>query len=223
MYFDNNSKVTSKSTATYFKVSKPVDNGFKIQKYTIDNQLMYMETYKDREHKIMNGPAIYYYNNRKIDKEGKYADNKRDETWKYYFDSGQIAAIVLFKNEELIEAKYFDQNGQQSKIARKPNEIPSFNGTGFDGIAKYIKTNLKYPEKAFKNNIQGKVVIAFTINKDGHVTDAKVDKSINEELDNEALRIINTMPDWTPDYDFNRPVSVRFVIPITFELKSVSK
>lgn len=95
--------------------------------------------------------------------------------------------------------------------------LPEFPG-GMVEFMKWLTKNLKYPALAQQQKIQGKVLVAFIINKDGTITDAKVVSSAGPELDREALRVIRIMPKWTPGEDHGKPCRTYFRIPIVFKL-----
>ncbi len=95
---------------------------------------------------------------------------------------------------------------------------PEFPG-GEEALYKYLAENIKYPVMAKNNKVEGRVYITFVIEKDGTVSDAKVLRSVNEELDAEALRVINAMPKWKPGTQRGVPVRVQYNIPITFKLQ----
>jgi len=95
--------------------------------------------------------------------------------------------------------------------------MPVFGDTPM-ALNEYIVSNLIYPLDAKKNGIQGTVYISFTVCKTGKVKDVKVDKSVNKLLDEEAVRIISTMPDWQPGYNNNKSVDVKMVLPLKFSL-----
>ena len=98
--------------------------------------------------------------------------------------------------------------------------MPTFNG-GNPSVEffKYIVANLTYPELAIQNNISGRVIVKFVINSKGELVNAQVIRSVHPDLDNEALRVINTSPLWEPGIQSGRRVSVTFVFPISFKLQ----
>ena len=96
-------------------------------------------------------------------------------------------------------------------------EQPEFPG-GTEGLLEYIKNNIKYPEKSMENKIQGRVLVTFVVNKDGSISDAEVVKSVDPELDAEALRVISGMPAWTPGKQKGETVRVKFTVPVAFKL-----
>lgn len=71
-----------------------------------------------------------------------------------------------------------------------------------------------------KQNVQGRVIVTFVVRKNGEIVDAKVVKSVHPQLDAEALRIINGMPNWTPGMQNGKPVNVKFALPVSFKLDS---
>jgi TonB family protein len=95
---------------------------------------------------------------------------------------------------------------------------PEFPG-GMEALMKYLSENIKYPEQAKKDKIQGKVYISFVVEKDGSVAGAKVLRGIGGGCDEEALRVVNAMPKWTPGKQRNTPVRVQFNLPVAFKLQ----
>ena len=96
-------------------------------------------------------------------------------------------------------------------------KMPEFPG-GIGELMKFLSMTVKYPEAAEKAGTQGRVVVSFIVEKDGSVSNAKVQKSVSEELDAEALRVVNAMPKWTPGKQKGQAVRVKYTIPISFRL-----
>lgn len=94
---------------------------------------------------------------------------------------------------------------------------PVFPG-GRDSLAKYLSDNLSYPKKALKKNIEGTVYVQFVVDSQGKISEAKVIKGIGYGCDEEALRVVQKMPDWTPGMQDGRQVAVRYNLPIKFKL-----
>ncbi len=95
-------------------------------------------------------------------------------------------------------------------------EMPKFNGGDLSEFQKYCQQNIIYPEIAMDNNISGVVIVQFVVNKEGEVEQAKVIRGVNPALDEEALRVVNSSPKWTPGKQRNVPAKVRFTVPIRF-------
>lgn len=95
--------------------------------------------------------------------------------------------------------------------------LPEFPGGPLEFI-KWLTRNLKYPSSAQSRRVQGKVVAEFVVNTDGSVTDVRVVKSLNEECDHEALRVLRMMPRWTPGIENDKPCRTKVCIPIVFRM-----
>lgn len=94
-------------------------------------------------------------------------------------------------------------------------KMPSFPG-GNEALMKWLGNNIKYPAKADKNDITGRVIVRFVVDTDGSVKDATILKSVDKLLDDEALRVVNAMPKWTPGEHEGKTVPVHFSLPVTF-------
>ena len=99
-----------------------------------------------------------------------------------------------------------------------PETMPQFPG-GREVLMKYLAANIKYPASAVKAKKQGRVIVTFVIQQDGSVSKARIAKSVDPELDAEALRIVKAMPNWTPGTQDGKPVNVRYTIPVVFSLQ----
>ncbi|MBR1550566.1 MAG: TonB family protein [Bacteroidales bacterium] len=95
---------------------------------------------------------------------------------------------------------------------------PEFPG-GVEALYKYLAENIRYPEQAKANKVEGRVFVTFVVEKDGSVTDAKVLRGIGGGCDEEALRVVNAMPRWSPGMQSGVPVRVQFYLPLTFKLQ----
>lgn len=109
--------------------------------------------------------------------------------------------------EKKVEDKVFDNVEQQ----------PSFPG-GQGALNSYIGNNLQYPEKAQEKGVQGMVIVKFIVEKDGSISNAEVKRSVDPDLDNEAIRVINSMPKWNPGKQNGTEVRAYHSVPVTFRL-----
>lgn len=97
-------------------------------------------------------------------------------------------------------------------------QMPEFPG-GMKEMLKFLQENVKYPENAMKNNVQGRVIVQFVVEKDGTLTEFKVARSVDPDLDAEALRVLQTMPKWKPGMQRGKIVRVKFTVPVSFKLQ----
>ena len=97
-------------------------------------------------------------------------------------------------------------------------KMPSFPG-GDAALFKYLSDNVKYPVIAQENGVQGRVICQFVVNRDGSIVDVEVVRSVDPSLDKEAIRVIKSMPNWTPGQQRGKPVRVKYTLPVNFRLQ----
>lgn len=111
----------------------------------------------------------------------------------------------------------FSQSGaDENTVYTKVDKMPEFPG-GQVALVKYLSKNIKYPSKYKKDKVNGRVFVSFVIDKTGKVTQTKIVKSLNDECDKEALRVISLMPNWLPGEKDGNKVNVQFGLPVNFE------
>ena len=97
-------------------------------------------------------------------------------------------------------------------------KMPEFPG-GMQELINYLSKNVKYPASAMKKNVQGRVIVQFVVEKDGTPTEFKVLRSVDPDLDAEALRVMKEMPKWKPGMQKGQAVRVKFTVPVSFKLQ----
>lgn len=97
-------------------------------------------------------------------------------------------------------------------------EQPEFPG-GMEKMYEFMQRTQKYPDMEYEAGIQGKVYVQFTVAKDGSIEDAKVLRSVSDGLDKEAMRLVKSMPKWSPGKMGGKAVKCRFNLPVVFKLK----
>ncbi|MBR6249700.1 MAG: M56 family metallopeptidase [Bacteroidales bacterium] len=125
--------------------------------------------------------------------------------------------------EDLVDAKAIEV--KDGKIYKSPEDeifkivedMPKYPG-GQEALQIYLSEQVKYPENAIKRQVEGRVFVSFVIDKEGYVTDVKMAKGVDPDLDAEAMRVVASMPQWTPGKQRGIPVAVSFTIPINFKL-----
>ena len=90
---------------------------------------------------------------------------------------------------------------------------------GMTALMKWLSANIRYPESAQQNNVQGRVLVKFIVEKDGSITNAQVIRSVDSDLDREALRVVSKMPKWMPGKNGGMPVRSYFTLPVSFRLQ----
>ncbi|SIR48376.1 energy transducer TonB [Pontibacter lucknowensis] len=108
--------------------------------------------------------------------------------------------------------------GEGNSVIDFAEEMPAFEG-GEAALMRYISKKIRYPRQAITEQIEGIVIVSFVVNRNGKVTDATVLKGLGFGTDEEALRVIESLPDWTPGRQNGKPVAVRYTLPIRFNLQ----
>ena len=107
---------------------------------------------------------------------------------------------------------------QTNKVYDKVEVMPEYPG-GMEALFEYMKNNVKYPEKAKEQKIEGRVVVGFIVEKDGSISEVHSLKAVHPLLEQEAIRVVNNMPKWIPGKVKGKPVRVSFALPVIFKLK----
>lgn len=107
-----------------------------------------------------------------------------------------------------------DNNPLNFQVVERLPEYPG----GMSAFVQWLTKNLRYPVTAQRRKVEGTVLVAFIVNRDGSITDLKVVKSAAPELDREALRVLRIMPKWKPGEDKGKPCRTYFTIPVVFKL-----
>ena len=180
-----------------------------------NGQLKKLGTYDENGKK--EGQWKMWHSDGKLDREGIFIDDAYHGEWKWFFENGQMSAKEIYDLGEIKKVEFWDKDGLKLEDGFEIEKKASFPG-GLECLKLFISKNLVYPKSSLKDKIQGRVVIDFTIDKDGRVGNVRVVKSANYLLDKEAVRIVNKMPDWIPGKQHNRFVITVYSIPINFNL-----
>ncbi|ERJ99064.1 energy transducer TonB [Hoylesella pleuritidis] len=108
---------------------------------------------------------------------------------------------------------------EENKVFDMVEEMPSFPG-GQAALMQFLLSNTHYPAVAQENGVQGRVTVSFVVEKDGSITDVQVARSADPSLDKEAVRVVKSMPRWTPGRQNGSTVRVKFNVPVTFRLNN---
>lgn len=126
-----------------------------------------------------------------------------------------LLCLPLFAQKEPIPR--VDSDG----VYLVPDKMPEFPG-GMQAMMKYLAANVKYPVEAQKKSVSGRVIIQFVVMEDGKLGQEKVVRGVDPLLDEEALRVVKAMPQWSPGIADGKAVKVRFTVPIMFNLSKGS-
>ena len=118
--------------------------------------------------------------------------------------------IVIEEKEEVIE---------EEEIFVNAEEMPTFQGGDLSKFRNWVQSNVRYPQIALENGIQGNVVIKFIVEKDGSVSNIQVLVSPDKTLSDAAVAVFQRSPKWVPGKEQNEPVRVTYILPVSFKIQ----
>ena len=135
------------------------------------------------------------------------------------FDKGTDDRNVVreYKNEVIVEEK----KPEPEQVFTAVEQMPQFPG-GDAALMKFLSSNINYPQVAMENGIQGRVIVQFVVTKNGSVGEVKVIRSVDRDLDKEAIRLCKSLPKFIPGKMNGQAVNVWYTLPITFKLQGLN-
>lgn len=184
--------------------------------YFKSGQIKTQKSYSSYKDKKLEGKLKEWYENGQIRKDIEHKDGKLNGQLLTYWDNGKPKRIDSFKNGKLIDGKCINSDGKET-IHYDYEKMPEFPG-GLNELMQYLVKETKYPNKSRRNEIEGLVLVGFVVNKNGTISDIKIVQSVNDELDEEAMRVVKKMPKWEPGMIDGEAVRVSFNLPFKFRL-----
>lgn len=160
----------------------------------------------------------------KTDANGNFSFTAIEGITTITIDNKDISASMNIKSQDRLNLKIVLLSAAARKKMEENLEVfdvvekmPVFPG-GQTALMEYISQNLRYPAKAHQERIQGRVIAGFVVEKDGSISTPTIVRSVSPEVDAEAIRVLSTMPKWTPGTQRGKEVRVRYTVPILFKL-----
>ncbi len=218
-YLDNDyTELDNILTASYIRCDYKFSDFFEKRTINLANRSIdKIVRYEDASAKVFQDTSFFFADSNRLTKIVVYNHGQRQGAYIKFWPNGTFMRYENYNADTLLEGKCYAVDG--SKLVYFPEEkMPTFPG-GMNALYAYLVDNIKYPEKARKKGIEGRVRVKFVIQQDGSVADLKVQKSIDPLLDAEALRVVQNMPHWIPGEQEGKAVKVQFVLPISFSLQ----
>ena len=219
IYYNDKGVQLAKAKLASFKsvtVADPADSSLYICKiYWMSGQIR-----KELRYKIENKDAVYvgrhteWHPNGALKSEVNYVNGKKEGEEKTYDESNKLIERAIFAKGKYI--KGLDANGEEL-IFTVIEQMPQFTG-GEDALRQFITDNLHYPSVNLNSDIQGSVYVRFAVGSDGKISKASAIKGLGSGFDEEAIRVVLSMPPWIPGAQGGRPTPVWFILPIRFVL-----
>jgi protein TonB len=125
------------------------------------------------------------------------------------------------KEEVVVEKPVEKPKEVKEEVFRSVEQMPQFPG-GEAALMKFLQSHINYPPMAAENNVQGKVILQFVVEKDGRVGEVKIARSVDKDLDKEAIRVVKSLPKFTPGRQNGYPVRVWYTLPVNFKLQGTN-
>jgi periplasmic protein TonB len=168
---------------------------------------------------LQHGKELRWYDNGQLKLERNYEESCLEGSFTSYHKNGHLKRKELYKNNEFIEGQCYNSMGKDTTY------FPFLVETSFPGgvkvLQKYIVTTMRKEVWDYVSDraIKGKVTILFIVSKNGEIINSRIIKSLNSICDTEALRIINSMPNWSPAIEDGEPIERKVTIPFVFRKK----
>lgn len=131
---------------------------------------------------------------------------------------GNDESADVLRSKTLLVTEPVKPKEEENTVFEYVEQMPSFPG-GEAALMQYLSKNIKYPSFAEENNIQGRVICSFVVERDGSVSDIRIKRSVDPSLDKEAMRVVSAMPKWIPGRQNGQMVRVKYTLPVTFRLQ----
>ena len=130
----------------------------------------------------------------------------------------EVGGAVLKAKEDIAAPEPPKHVVEETKIFIVVEQMPMFPG-GDGALMGYLRDNIHYPTVAAENGVQGRVVVGFVVERDGSITDVNILRGVDPSLDREAMRVVKSMPKWTPGKQNGSAVRVKYQVPVSFRLQ----
>ena len=138
-------------------------------------------------------------------------DNGQDDRAR--FQTAVVDVVVEKPVEKPVE--------KAEEVFQSVEQMPQFPG-GEVALMKFLQSHINYPPMASENGVQGRVVVQFVVDKTGRVGEVTIARSVDKDLDKEAVRVCKSLPKFTPGRQNGQPVSVWYTLPVTFKLQGTN-
>ena len=241
IYFDKAWKQTLKDNTTFYRVQNKEGNGFRIQDFYLSGKLQMSGFSLSGDSLFREGLFNYYDEDGNLTIQGNYKQNHETGLWKSFYPNGKLYTTQFFNEENNADGEFivYYSNGKirrsdsykngkflkgkcYLKSGRDTTWFPFFVKPEFIGgeakRIKYLKENIIYPVDAKEVGIQGIVYVSFYVCENGTLGNVRINRGVHSLLDDEALRVVKSMPRWKPGQSDGKPIKTEFLLPIKFTL-----
>ena len=202
-----------------------------------DKLVTYKGKVVDKDGKPVEGAELLIDGSHKLPQDQSFVTDKNGNFSFMAFENAHIGVIWNKNDKYMLKGIRYDQKERtnlkivmddqwQNPPSNDPNNpvfevveiMPEFPDGGMSGLMQFLSKNIQYPINAQKNHTQGRVTVQFVVNKDGSISEPKIIRGVDPDLDGEAIRVISLMPKWKPGMQKDQPVRVKYTVPVMFRL-----
>ena len=202
-----------------------------------DKLVTYKGKVVDKDGKPVEGAELLIDGSQKLPQNQSFVTDKNGNFSFMAFENAHIGVIWNKNDKYMLKGIRYDQKERtnlkivmddqwQNPPSNDPNNpvfevveiMPEFPDGGMSGLMQFLSKNIQYPINAQKNHTQGRVTVQFVVNKDGSISEPKIIRGVDPDLDGEAIRVISLMPKWKPGMQKGQPVRVKYTVPVMFRL-----
>ena len=202
-----------------------------------DKLVTYKGKVVDKDGKPVEGAELLIDGSHKLPQDQSFVTDKNGNFSFMAFENAHIGVIWNKNDKYMLKGIRYDQKERtnlkivmddqwQNPPSNDPNNpvfevveiMPEFPDGGMSGLMQFLSKNIQYPINAQKNHTQVRVTVQFVVNKDGSISEPKIIRGVDPDLDGEAIRVISLMPKWKPGMQKGQPVRVKYTVPVMFRL-----
>ena len=202
-----------------------------------DKLVTYKGKVVDKDGKPVEGAELLIDGSHKLPQDQSFVTDKNGNFSFMAFENAHIGVIWNKNDKYMLKGIRYDQKERtnlkivmddqwQNPPSNDPNNpvfevveiMPEFPDGGMSGLMQFLSKNIQYPINAQKNHTQGRVTVQFVVNTDGSISEPKIIRGVDPDLDGEAIRVISLMPKWKPGMQKGQPVRVKYTVPVMFRL-----
>jgi periplasmic protein TonB len=229
-FFDKDWKPVDEKHGVYLlHVEQKNDSDWQYDYYNIYGPLIKTQHFQDKDGKVLNGKVYYYTEKGILDSGGTYVNgNKNGDFGKTSSTKMEWKTKYIYRNDTLIEtidvAKKFREEAIEDSIRKSKGEISIDKESEYSSEntswGKYLQKNLRYPDRALRNESHGFVVVSFIIDTEGNVIDPYISRSVEYSLDMESLQLIIKSGKWVPANHNSRNVRSFKIQPFNYKMET---
>lgn len=165
---------------------------------------------------LITGTKKQWYEDGKPYYEVNYKNDLQDGEFLVWWESGKLKRKSMYADDKLVTGECFDENGNTVDYYEFWVQ-PDYPG-GINEARKFVGQNFNYPASAIRSGVNGTVIVKFVVEKDGSLSDFGISRSMTEDIDREAIRVVKRLRNWTPGAIDGKPVRVQYNLPIRLAL-----